>query len=68
VFNDPHVIYMEDCEVNGEMRYHAIGFAKAHLMVLVVYIDLSDDAGEVIHLISARKAESVEEFVYADQF
>ncbi len=37
-------------------------------MAVVVYIDRVDDNEEVIHTISARKAEAVEEKIHAAQF
>ncbi len=69
VFNDPHVVIYFDCETaEGEMRYHAIGYITEQLMAVVVYIDLSQNDDEHIHLLSARKAEAFEESIYADQF
>jgi len=68
VFSDPHVLHVEDCEIDGETRHHAIGFANERLMALVVYIDRSDDNEEIIHIVSARKAEAFEEKLYAAQF
>ena len=53
---------------DGESRYHAIGFANARLMAVVVYVDRSDENEEIIHIISARKAEAIEEKIYAAQF
>jgi uncharacterized protein len=68
VFSDPHVLHVEDCDYDAESRYHAIGFANERLMAVVVYIDRSGENEEVIHIISARKAEAVEEKIYAAQF
>ena len=68
-FFDPHIIIVEDLDYEGENRFHAIGFCTEKLLVVVVFIDLSEtEADEVIHIISARKAESDEELTYADQF
>jgi len=67
VFFDPHLIVVEDCEVNSEMRYHAIGYADSDLL-LVVYADRSEEEREVLHIISARKAEEYEQRTYARQF
>ena len=68
VFSDPHVVYIDDCETDDDVRYHAIGFAGDHMLLVVVYIDLSDSDEEIIHIISARKAEKFEEKLYARQF
>jgi uncharacterized DUF497 family protein len=59
---------VEDCESDGEQRYHAIGFSGRELLLLVVYVDRSDAEQEVIHIVSARKAEAYEQTAYADQF
>ena len=67
-FTDPHLIVLEDCEdERGEMRYHAIGRAGA-VLLLVVFADRSKDDREIIHIISARKADKYEQSAYADQF
>lgn len=68
-FSDPHLLIVEDCEdEHGELRYHAIGRAGADILLVVVFVDRSDDGEEVIHIISARKAQAYEESTYADQF
>jgi uncharacterized DUF497 family protein len=66
--NHPHVLHVEDCDVDGENRHHAIGFVNERLLALVVYIDRSDDEEEIIHIVSARKADAFEESIYAAQF
>lgn len=69
VFSDPNAMFVEDLEKDGEVRYHAIGFANQQLLAVVVYLDLSEDEDEErIHIISARKAEAFEEKLYAKQF
>ncbi len=50
------------------MRYHAIGVVKGSLLVVVVYVDLSEEGDARIHIISARKAAAFEVSIYADQF
>jgi uncharacterized protein len=67
VFFDPHLIVVEDCEVEGEMRYHAIGYAGSDLL-LVVHVDRSEEDREIIHIVSARKANAYEQRTYSDQF
>jgi uncharacterized DUF497 family protein len=60
---------MEDCEDDyGEMRYHAIGHAGAHLLLVVVFVDRSEDSEEIIHIIAARRAVDYEYSTYSDQF
>ena len=67
-FADPHVVLVEDCEADGEMRYHAIGYAAGELLLTVVHTDRSDEEQEIIRIISARKANNYEQSTYADQF
>jgi len=68
VFFDPHLIVVEDCEVDGETRYHAIGYAGPELLLTVVYVDRSNYEREVIQIVSARKADAYEQGAYSDQF
>jgi uncharacterized DUF497 family protein len=68
VFFDPHVVSYEDCDADGEIRFHAVGYATDRLLAIVIYVDHSEGADEVLHIISARKAEEFEESLYADQF
>lgn len=51
----------------GEQRYLAIGMTRSLLLVLVVFVDRSEPAGEIIHIISARKAVAYEQSIYEDQ-
>ena len=63
------LIVVEDCEVEGEIRYHALGHIDTGLtLVLVVFVDRSDIDREVIRIISAREADQYEQRTYADQF
>ncbi len=69
VFDDPHLMVSEDCvDEFGEMRYHAIGYAGTHLLLVVVFVDQTEEDEEIIHIVSARKAESYENKTYARQF
>lgn len=66
---DPHLLTLEGCEdERGEMRYHAIGYADAVLLLLVVFADRSGEDQEIVHIISARKATDYEQSAYSDQF
>jgi len=67
VFSDPYLIVIEDCEVDHEMRYQAIGYAGSDLL-LVVHVDRSEEDQEIIHIVSARKATAYEQAAYSDQF
>ena len=68
VFFDPHLIVVEDCEFEGEMRYHALGYAVSQPLLLTVFVDRSDDDREIIRIISAREADQYEQRTYASQF
>lgn len=69
VFFDPHLLIVEDCiDESGEMRYHAIGYCDAGTLAVVVLTDRSTDDQEILHIISARKAEKYEQAAYTDQF
>jgi uncharacterized DUF497 family protein len=68
VFFDPCVIVLEDREVDGEIRYHAIGYGTAGPILVTVFVDLSSDDMEVIRIVSARKAERYEQRAYTRQF
>lgn len=67
VFSDPHLIVVEDCEFEGEIRYQAIGYAGQRLLT-VVFVDRSEEDREIIHIVSARKAQAYEQSTYSDQF
>jgi uncharacterized protein len=68
-FADPHLVIVEDCvDEHGEMRYHAIGYAAPHLLLVVIFVDRSRRNLERVHIISARKAIAYEESAYIDQF
>ena len=56
------LIFPEDSQDYGEIRYQAIGFLDARLYVLTF-----TEAEDSIHAISLRKAEKSEERIYADE-
>jgi len=70
-FDDPQRIIQQNyfVEDQGEQRYHVIGLTRGLVLILVVFVDRSeDDDPEVIHIISARKADQNEQGIYSDQF
>ena len=69
VFADPNHIVTENYQLEdeGERRYLAIGMTLHLVLVVVVFVDRSEPSGEVIHIISARKAVAYEESIYEDQ-
>lgn len=70
VFDDPNHVVGDNyfVESEGEQRYQVIGMSRGLTLLLVVFVDRSQPAGEVIHLISARKAVDYEKSIYNDQF
>ena len=67
VFADPNQIVAENYLVESEQRYQVIGMTCNLVLLLVVFVDRSKKNIEVIHIISARKAEAEEERIYAEQ-
>lgn len=68
-FFDPHLLVVEDCiDERGEIRYHAIGYCDTRTLTVVVFVDRSTDDQEILHIISARKADKYEQAAYSDQF
>jgi uncharacterized DUF497 family protein len=69
VFADQFYITLNDCDVEGETRLHAIGRVESQTLVVVAFIDeTEDDSALHFHIIMARKAEALEERFYAQQF
>jgi uncharacterized protein len=70
VFRDPHVIFVQDREVDGEPRWQAIGRAREAALLLVAhaYEHEEESDEERIRIISARKATIREEEAYYAQF
>ena len=69
VFADPNHIVTENYhfEDEGGQRYLAVGMALNLVLVVVVFVDRSEAAAEIIHIISARKAVAYEQSIYEDQ-
>lgn len=68
MFFDPCLIVVEDREIDGEIRYHAIGYGTGGRLLVAVFVDRSSDDVEVIRIISAREAERHEQSTYTRQF
>jgi uncharacterized DUF497 family protein len=63
VFDDPYHLTRQDREVEGEPRGHTIGMVKGVHVLLVAHT--VDEDGEVVRVLSARKATPSERSVYA---
>lgn len=66
-FADPNQVLAENYFVRGEQRLEIIGMTNNLILLLVVFVDRSDEDIEIIHIISARKAVAYEESIYTDQ-
>jgi hypothetical protein len=68
VFMDPEHLVRKDRIVDGEQRWHAIGFAAGSVLLVVhVYREESPNGQEVIRIISAREANARERGIYYSQ-
>lgn len=65
VFSDPNHKITEDCIVDGEQRWHAIGLVDNLSLLLVVHTVLDEDEPR-IRLISARKVTPNERTYYEE--
>lgn len=70
VFHDPFVLFEQDREVDGEVRWQALGRASERVLLLVAhaYEYNEENSDERIRIISARGATQREAEVWAAQF
>ena len=66
VFDDPHASSSLERVVEGEQRWQTLGMIGGGVVVLVAHTWTEEDGGEVIRIISARKATSSERRVYEE--
>jgi uncharacterized protein len=67
VFNDPHMAdFIERFVVDSEERWLAFGSMEGSVILAVAYTTMSDGEGEVIRIVSARKADAKERRRYAN--
>ncbi len=67
VFEDPNALFEQDrFDETGELRWQAVGSAGGVVVLLVAHTVRMDDEGEVIRLISARRATRKERKRYED--
>lgn len=61
VFDDPFAMATCDRIENGELRWQTIGLVGGYLMILVAHtLRLEEAGGEVIRIVSARRADRTE--------
>ena len=56
VFADPLALVAQDRFENGEYRWQTLGMVDDCLLLLVAHTVTDDEAGEIIRIISARRA------------
>ena len=67
VFEDPHALFQQDrSNEQGELRWQAVGQARGVLVLLVAHTVREEVDGEVVRLISARKATRKERKRYEE--
>jgi uncharacterized protein len=65
VFDDPQVVLFIERFQEGEERWHALGgIPGTILMIVVVHVYREEAAGEVVRIISARRALAWERRLY----
>lgn len=67
VFADPYHVTDQDRIEGGEYRWQTIGWAGGVALLLVAHSWTDGDGGEVIRIISARRAERRERVRYERQ-
>jgi uncharacterized DUF497 family protein len=68
VFNDPHALAGPDRIVDGELRWQTIGLAGGVTLLLVAHTVREEGEGEVIRIVSARRANRKERVRYVENF
>ncbi|GFE77280.1 BrnT family toxin [Novosphingobium sp. TCA1] len=70
-FADPFALSEQDRIEGGEQRWQTLGLVEGHLLLLVAHTVAEDDDDgeyvEVIHIISARKADRKERRRYEEE-
>ena len=67
VFEDPHALFQQDrSDEQGELRWQAVGQAGGVLVLLVAHTVREEVDGEVVRVISARKATRKERKRYEE--
>ncbi|WP_201604251.1 BrnT family toxin [Psychrobacter submarinus] len=64
VFLDPLCLRQQDRYENGEERWQALGTVDGTAVLLVAHTQTDIDGGEIIRIISARRATKIERRLY----
>ena len=66
VYRDPGLVILPDRIVDGEQRWHAFGYLRGVILVLLVHTVREDKFDEVFRVISARRGERREQRIYEE--
>ena len=66
VFFDPLALVYQDRIENGELRWQTLGMVESCLVLLVAHAVQQGEIGEIIRIISARKADRKERKQYEE--
>jgi uncharacterized DUF497 family protein len=66
VFDDPLARSLQDRDVEGEERWQTIGMVRGVVLLLVAHTIREEDGGEIVRLISARRATNYERRWYEE--
>jgi len=67
-FEDPQAVMLPDRIIEGEERWHLIGMVPAGCVLVVVHtVREQGRGGEIIRIVSARKATSQERRLYGNR-
>jgi uncharacterized protein len=64
IFDDPGCVTFIERTIDGEPRWHAIGFAEGVILLVVVHTYRDSATAELIRIISARQATRHERKLY----
>ncbi len=67
VFSDPFALSEQDRIEDGEYRWQTIGSVDEVVVLFVAHVTRDDEGVEIIHIISARKAERRERRRYEEE-
>ena len=66
VFDDPNCLTFVERVEDGEERWHAIGALDGRVIVTVVHTYRLEGSGEIIRIVSARRADPQERKQYVE--
>ena len=67
VFADPFALTEQDRIEDGEYRWRTLGMVDDLTLLLVAHVDREEDGGDVIRIVSARRASGKERKRYEQE-